>query len=79
MELTLTTRWTEYKSQIQTKELKHGMVVEYYGNDRDYPSQGVIKKRKGVYRIVWDDLSEDTLIDGSTHSLTVLKQCGFEL
>lgn len=77
--LTLTTFWRETKARNQTKELQHGMGVEYYGNGIDYPSQGIIEERDGLFVIVWEDTSHDTIIDGSEKSNKILAECGFTL
>jgi len=80
MEITLTKRWIEPKKLTETKEIKEGIEIEYYGtNNRniDDPSEGVIKvDAEGLY-IEWDDTESITRLDGSEHTKAVLENCGW--
>lgn len=76
MELTLTRRWVEHKSNTETKEIYHGLRVEYYGNGS--VEGGEIISTPKEFAIMWDDTDFDTPLDGSDKSNNILKHCGFE-
>ena len=78
MELTLVRRYTI--SKAETKEIKKGIRILYYGNGAKWintPSHGEIGEDENGFFIVWEDFDTNTPLDGSQYSNDILKMCGF--
>ncbi|MCP4991543.1 MAG: hypothetical protein GY928_37445 [Colwellia sp.] len=80
MKLDLTSRWIEYKTHKESKVIKEGDDVEFYGKNLKYidnPIDGTIKKRDKLFYIEWEDGGE-TILDNSEFANEILSLTGFQ-
>jgi len=76
----LTARWVVEHTLTNEFELKEGLEIEFYHKNNERiinPSTGTVFKDDNGFYIKWNDFNEDTRLNGDSHCMNVLKNCGY--